>query len=176
MGAVVEFLYIFSLAVGLPLLLVFAFGGEVGGDPDTGSAGGLFSWVSLSALSFGATFFGLGGLAILWAGLSSLPGVLIAAGVGVLGASAHNALFGWLRRSEASSEVTNRDLEGATGSVVLAVSTKRRGQIVVNAAGARHRISASPANQGDRLRRGERVTIMRIDGGVALIARQTRKE
>lgn len=171
MGASVQFLYIFSLAVGLPLLVVFAFGGELGGDADTGSDGGLFSWVSLSGLAFGVTFFGLAGLITVWVGLSSLPGVLISAGVGVLGASFNNALFGWLRRTEASSELTNRDLEGATGVVVLEISTRRRGQIVVDAAGGRHRISALPANREDRLKKGDRVVIVAVDGALALVAR-----
>ena len=173
MGAVVLFLYIFGLAAGLPLLLVFAFGGELDADVDAGSdGGGFFSWVSLSAVSFGAVFFGLGGLVTIWMGLSSLPGVLIALGVGVLGASFHNALFGWLRRTEASSEVTSRDLYGASALVVLPVSVQRRGQIVVGAGGQRLRVSASPANPQDRLKKGERVTIVGVDGGVAIIARK----
>ena len=153
----------------MPLLLVFAFGGEVGADTDTGSDGGFFSRVSISAVAFGATFFGLFGLFTVWVGLSSLPGVLISAGVGVLGAAFHNALFGWLRRTEASSEVTNQDLEGATGLVVLPVSSERRGQIVVEVAGQRLRISASPANSENRLAKGVRVKIVEMDGGVALV-------
>ena len=172
MGDTVLFLYIFALAVGLPLLLVFAFGGELGVDSDTGSDGGFFSWISLSAVSFGAAFFGLAGLVTVWIGLSTLPGVLIALGVGVLGASFHNALFGWLRRTEASSEMTNRDLLGSTAVVVLEVSAEHRGQIVLNAAGARHRITASPARRSDRLPKGERVIVVGVDGGVALITKQ----
>ena len=154
------------------MLLVYAFGGSWGADADTGSEGGLFSWVSISAVAFAATIFGLSGLITVWVGLSPLPGVLISAGVGVLGAAFHNALFGWLRRTEASSEVTDRDLEGATGLVVLGVSAKRRGQIVVEAAGQRLRISALPAKREDRLAKGDRVMIVEVDGGVALIARQ----
>ncbi|MCE2525959.1 MAG: DUF1449 family protein [Actinomycetia bacterium] len=169
MGAAVLFIYIFVLAVGFPLLLVFAFGGELGADTDTGSDGGFFSWISLSAVSFGAVFFGLSGLITVWVGLSALPGVLVAAGVGVLGASFHNALFGWLRRTEASSEVTNQDLVGSRALVVLEVSTDHRGQVVLDAAGARHRISASPANSEDVLKKGERVAIVGVDGAIALV-------
>lgn len=170
------FLYIFGLAVGLPLLLVFAFGGELGADTDTGSEGGFFSWVSISAISFGAVFFGLAGLITVWTGLAAIPGLLIAVGFGVLGASFHNALFGWLRRSEASSEVTKIDLVGANAIVVLEVSTEHRGQIVVDAAGARHRMTASPADRDDRLKKGDRVTIVGMEGGLALVGRQREKE
>ena len=171
MGAAVLFLYIFALAAGIPLLLVFAFGGDLGADTDTGSDGGFFSWLSISAVSFGAAFFGLAGLITIWAGLAAVPGVLVSVGIGVLGASFHNALFGWLRRTEASSEVGNRDLVGSTALVVLEISTEQRGQIVLDAAGARHRITAMPANAGDRLAKGERVTVVGVDGAVALVAK-----
>jgi membrane protein implicated in regulation of membrane protease activity len=171
LGAAVLFLYIFALAAGIPLLLVFAFGGELGADTDTGSDGGFFSWVSISAVSFGAVFFGVAGMFTVWASLGAVPGVLIAAGAGILGASFHNALFGWMRRSEASSEVTNLDLVGGNAIVVLDVSSDNRGQVVVDAAGARHRITASPATRDDRLEQGERVEIVGMEGGVALVAR-----
>ena len=152
------------------MLLVFAFGGEVGADADTGSDGGFFSWISLSGVCFGAAFFGLGGLLTVWVGLSSVPGVLVSLGVGVLGASFHNALFGWIRRTEASSEVTNLDLVGTTAVVVLEVSTEQRGQIVLDAAGARHRITALPADREDRFSEGDRVKVVGVDGAVALVA------
>ena len=97
---------------------------------------------------------------------------MIALVVGALGVAFHNSLFGWLRRTEASSEVKNRDLEGATGLVVLGMPGGRRGQIVVDAAGKRLRMSAMPATRTDSVRKGDRVIIRRVDGGVALVARQ----
>ena len=141
-------------------------------DVDTDSNGGLFAWVSISSLSFAATLFGLSGLTTVWAGVSPPAGVVTAVVVAALGVAFHNSLFGWLHRTEASSEVRNRDLEGATGLVVLGTSARRRGQIVVESAGQRLRMSAMPATQADRLTRGDRVRIVKMDGGVALIARQ----
>ena len=155
----------------MPVLLVHAFGGAWGADLETGSGGGLFAWVSISAVSFAATLFGLAGLITVWAGTPPLAGILVALAVGVLAVVFHNALFGWLRGTEASSELTKRDLEGATGLVVLGVSSRRRGQIVVEAAGRRLRISASPAERAGRLVRGDRARIVEMDSGVALIAR-----
>ena len=90
---------------------------------------------------------------------------------GALGLAFHNSLFGWLRRTEASSGVKNRDLVGASGLVVLAVSSQRRGQIVSEAAGKRLRMTAMPAAGAGHFRKGDRVKIVRMDGGVALIAR-----
>ena len=141
-------------------------------DVDTDSNGGLFAWVSISSLSFAATLFGLSGLTTVWTGVSPPAGVVTAVVVAALGVAFHNSLFGWLRRTEASSEVRNRDLEGATGLVVLGTSARRRGQIVVESAGQRLRMSAMPATQADRLTRGDRVRIVKMDGGVALITRQ----
>lgn len=156
----------------MPVLLVNALGGAWGGDVDAGSEGGLFAWVSISAVSFGATLFGLAGLITGWVGVPPVVGILVAIAVGVLAVVFHNALFGWLRSTEGSSQLTRRDLEGATGLVVLGVSSKRRGQIVVEAAGRRLRVSASPAERQVRLARGDRARIVSMDGGVALIARQ----
>lgn len=173
-GAVIAVLYLFALGIGLPILLVYAFGGSLGADFDTGSEGGLFSWMPISAVGFAATLFGLAGLVTVWVGVPALPGTLTAVAVGILAVFLHNGLFGWLRSTEASSGVTNLDLEGATGLVVLGVSAKRRGQIVVEAAGRRFRISALPAKREDRLEKGDRATIVGMDGGVALIARQDR--
>jgi len=154
------------------ILLANAFGGLWDFDVETDSDSGLFAWVSISALSFGATLFGLSGLATTWVGLPALAGVVIALVVGALGVAFHNSLFGWLRRTEASSDVKNRDLEGATGLVVLGMPGGRRGQIVVDAAGKRLRMSAMPATRTDSVRKGDRVIIRRVDGGVALVARQ----
>lgn len=141
-------------------------------DVDTDSDGGLFAWVSISSLSFAATLFGLFGLTTVWVGLPLPVGIVTAVVMGALGLAFHNYLFGWLRRTGASSEVKNRDLEGASGLVVLRVSSGRRGQIVVEAAGQRLRMSAMPAKRSDRLSKGDRVTIVKMDGGVALIASQ----
>ena len=156
--------------------MVYAFGGSWGADVDVGSEGGFFTWVSISSVAFAATVFGLSGLITVWVGASPLPGMLISVGMGVLGATFHNTLFAWLRRTEASSEVTDQDLEGAKGLVVLGVSAERRGQIVVEAAGQRLRISALPAKREDRLAKGDTVRIVEVDGGVALITRQEEKE
>ncbi len=169
-------LYLFALGIGLTIMVAYALGGSWGVDVDADAEGGMFSWVSISALAFAATVFGLAGVITVWAGASPFPGVSISVAMGVLGATFHNAFFSWLRRTEASSEVTNQDLQGANGLVVLGVSAKRRGQIVVGAAGQRLRISALPARWEDRLAKGERVTIVGVDGGVALIARQEQEK
>ncbi len=155
----------------MTILAANAFGGLWDFDVETDSDSGLFAWVSISALSFGATLFGLSGLITTWVDLSALAGVAIALLVAALGVAFHNSLFGWLRRTEASSEVRKRDLEGATGLVVLGMPAGRRGQIVVEAAGKRMRMSAMPATRADRLRKGDRVVIRKVDGGVALVAR-----
>lgn len=161
----------FALGIGATILVAHAFGGLWDMDVDA-EPGGLFAWVSISSLSFAATLFGLSGLIAVWAGASAPVGVVIAILVAALGLAFHNSLFAWLRRTEASSDVRNQDLVGATGLVVLGVSARRRGQIVVEAAGRRLRMSAMPASRAGPLRKGDRVTIVKMHGGVALIARQ----
>lgn len=171
--------YVVALSAGLVLLIVFAFGGEVDTDMDgdfdgdTGESKGrsLFSWVSISAVSFGAVFFGIAGVAATWLEVAPVPRMLISVGAGALAMAFHNALFGWLRRTSASSEITGRDLTGVTGVVVLGAHRDQRGQIVVDAAGQRLRLTASPHNPDDRFETGERAKVVKTEGAVALLGK-----
>ncbi len=59
-----DLLYGFSLAVGAPLLLWFAFAGDAGADGPGGDGAdsGPLSVISLSSVAFVLAFFGLSGL------------------------------------------------------------------------------------------------------------------
>lgn len=159
--------YIFALLAGAPLLLWFAFGGEVGAETD--SDGGIFSLVPLSTLAFVATFFGATGLVSGWLGTGVLPALIAALVVGVLAGALNSAVFSWLRRTEASSEVSDREIEGTIARVSLPVSASSRGRIVLEVAGARTQMTAQPVEAADRFEKGARVIVVRIEAGVALV-------
>ncbi len=164
-------LYVFFLAVGGPLLLWFAFAGDaeadgIGGDAD---GDGLFTIVPLSSIAFVMAFFGLTGLLVGATGAGFAFTLLMAIVVGVVAGSLNSAAFSWLRRNSTSSEVMDRELEGKTAKVALPVSTEHRGKIIVDIAGAREQMTASPVD-GSTIDRGQRVVIVRIEGGVALVA------
>ncbi len=189
-------LYLFSLAVGGPVLAWILFagldggggaGGHMGGMGGMGGMGhmggmggghmagdgytgdGIMSVIPLSSIAFVMTFFGATGLAAQSVGSSTVFALIMAVAVGMGAGVLNSAAFRWLRRNSSSSDVTNRELEGSIARVILPVDTAHRGRIVVNIAGAREQMTASPAD-GSSMAIGDKVVIVEVSQGVALVA------
>ena len=170
-------LYTFLLASGAPLLLWFVFtGGEA--DMDAGGEidglGDVFSVIPISSIAMTATFFGATGLASQALGVNTAITLLVALVIGVVAGALNSAAFAYLRRSEASSEVSDREIEGSIARVSLPVSSEHRGRIVITVAGARTQMTAAPVDHvfaEKPIEAGARVIIVRIEGGVALVTR-----
>lgn len=164
-------LYVFCLAVGAPLLIWFAFAGDADGGEGFGDAeaDGPLAFISLSTISFVMAFFGLTGLLFDATGAAAALTFVVAVVVGVLAGTLNSAAFRWIRRNSTSSEVPDRDLEGTIANVALPISADHRGKIVLSKAGAREQMTAAPAD-GSTIDQGERVVIIRVEGGVALVA------
>ncbi len=157
-------MYIFFLAFGAPLLLWMVFAGD--GDSD---GVGPLAIVPLSTIAFVMTFFGLAGLAIGAGGAGVGLTLTLAIAAGALAGGINSAAFAWLRRNSASSDVTDRELEGTIARVTMQVGSLRRGKIVLNIAGAREQMTAAPVDDS-LIAAGERVVVVRVDKGVALVA------
>ncbi|MXW97014.1 MAG: hypothetical protein F4Z89_00180 [Acidimicrobiaceae bacterium] len=176
-GQAMTWLYAFMLFAGAPVLLWFVFsGGDA--DMDAGAEvdglGDVFSVIPLSSIAFVATFFGATGLVSEWLGTGAVFTLLLAVVVGVLAGVINSAAFAYLRRSEASSDVSDREIEGSIARVSLPMSNERRGRIVLTVAGARTQMTAAPIDPldaGKAIEAGARVIIVRIEGGVALVTR-----
>ena len=170
-------LYAFMLAAGAPLLLWFVFSGgdaEMDGGGEVDGLSEVFAVIPLSSLAFVATFFGATGLVSEWLGTGAAFTLLLAVVVGVLAGGLNSAAFTYLRRSEASSEVSDREIEGTIARVSLPMSNERRGRIVLTVAGARIQMTSSPIDpldDGRAIEAGARVIVVRIEGGVALVTR-----
>ena len=170
-------LYAFMLCAGAPVLLWFVVSGgdadmEAGAEAD--GLSDVFSVIPLSSLAFIATFFGATGLVSEWLGTGTVFSLLLAVVVGVLAGALNSAAFAYLRRSEASSEVSDREIEGSIARVSLAMSNTRRGRIVLKVAGARTQMTAAPIDalhDDQTIESGARVIIVRIESGVALVTR-----
>ncbi len=167
-------LYAFMLAAGGPVLLWFVFNGgdadlEAGAEAE--GLGEVFSVVPLSSLAFVATFFGAAGLVSEWIGTGAIMALVVALVVGVLAGALNSATFAYLRRSEASSDVSDRELEGSIARVSLPMSKDSRGRIVLTVAGARSQMTAAPIEDGETIEAGARVIVVSVEGGVALVAR-----
>jgi len=174
-------LYLFSLAVGGPVLAWILFAGlESGADAsghlgdlgsgDHGTHGdGILSFLPLSTITFVLTFFGLTGLVSGALGASTVLAFVLAVIVGIGTGTLNSAAFRWIRHSSASSDVSDRDLEGSIASVLLPVDSQHRGRIAVIVAGAREQMTAEPAD-GSSMSVGDKVVIVQVSNGVAMVA------
>lgn len=167
-----DLIYVFCLAVGAPLLLWFAFVGDAdvdGSASDAGADGGPLSVISLSSLAFVLAFFGLSGVIGSVTNTAALLVFVFAMVVGVTAGAMNAAAFSWLRRHSNSSDIADSELEGSIANVALPMSSGQRGKIIVTKAGAREQMTASPIDNS-AIDPGERVVIVRVDQGVALVA------
>ena len=150
------------------LWMVFAGGDSDAGDVDIDGDGGLLP-IPLSAIAFFFTAFGFVGVV---GGATSAGAVslfVFAAVIAVLAGMMSNQAFKWIRGSSASSEVMDYELEGNIAKVALPLSADHRGKIIVDIAGAREQMTALPAD-GSAIDAGERVVIVKVERGVALVA------
>lgn len=164
-------IYIFFLAVGAPLLLWMAFTGDgdgegLGLDVD---GDGLLSPIPVSAVAFFMATFGFIGVVGGWTSVGTIALFVAAAVMAVLTGVTSAGAFRWLHNNTNSSSTTATQLEGSIAQVALPVSDEHRGKIIVDIAGAREQMTASPAD-GSSIDTGEKVVIVKVEGGVALVA------
>ncbi len=168
-------LYVFCAAVGVPLLLWFAFVGDADGlgdgGVDAGDGGeGPLSIIPLSTPAFVVAFFGVTGLVAGWIGVSAGAALVAAVVVGLVAGGLNSAAFAWLRRNSVSTDLAPAEIEGRFARVTVPVSRSRRGRIVVELAGQPRTFTARAADD-DGLEAGERVIVVGFDGPVALVVR-----
>ena len=164
-------IYIFFLAVGAPLLLWMTFAGDAeGGDGGFEMDGdGPWGTIPLSAIAFFMTAFGAVGLAGNLTGVGDGTAFLVAAIMAVLAAVGSRFAFRWLSTSSTSSDVMSVELEGQIAKAALPISSDLKGKIIVEVAGAREQMTATPAD-GSTIEIGDTVVIVKIEKGVAVVA------
>ena len=169
-------LYLFSAAVGVPLVLWFVLSGGDEGGEDAGSGDGvgavMFRLLPLSTLAFVAATFGVCGLVLgmvgTGAGTTFVASAAAAAAVGVLS----SAVFRYLRGSESTSGVSDDQLAGAIGRVVLPITGDGRGRVAVSIGGQQVYLSArSLPGAPSELEAGAPVLVVEVRGGVAGVTR-----
>ena len=165
-------LYLFAVALGVPLVLWFLLaGGDDGGGQDDGFAGVMFRWLPLSSVAFVVAAFGVCGLALGATDASGGTTFVVAATAGVLAGVLNSTLFNWLRRSESTIEVTDERLAGAIGRVVVPVAPGRRGRITVTVGDQQIHLTAlavpdAPAELGV----GAPVLVVQVRDGIASVS------
>lgn len=167
--------YLFAAAAGVPLLAWFLLsGGEDSGGGDDGIGGLMFRLLPLSTIAMVLAAFGVCGLALGLAGTGAGTTALAATTTAVVAGALNSTVFSYLRRSDSTTAVSDDQLVGAVGRVVLPVAGDHRGRIAVSAGGQQLYLSAlalPDAASADELEVGAPVLVVEVRGGVAGVVR-----
>jgi membrane protein implicated in regulation of membrane protease activity len=186
-------LYVICLIIGGSLVAVSIFAGgdvdvdtDLAGDVDVeaGSEAGSTDgegvaaaarFLSLRNAVFGAAFFGLTGTLFTVLGVGPLVTPVFAFGTGAIAAMSIHQLMEWLRRSESGVQDDTRSLTGTTASVVVGIDGPHHGKIAVRSGDRVTQLVARPHGTAERTRFevGEDVVVIRIDNGIAEVARES---
>lgn len=164
-------LYLFAAAAGVPLVLWFVFGGGEDGGSDDGIAGVMFRRLPLNTIAFATAAFGVCGLVLTAVGTGGGATFVAAAIAAAVAGALNAALFGYLRRSESTTEVTDEQLAGRIGRVILPLTGDRRGRITLTVGGQQIQLSAlALPDAPDELAVGAPVLVIDVHNGVARVA------
>jgi membrane protein implicated in regulation of membrane protease activity len=186
--------YLFCAALGIPLLLMFAFGssdseaefGDAGFDVDadigtdldfgTGDAGfgdftGLFRRIPISSYAFFLAFFGGAGTIGTWLDVGFVQTIILAVTLGVIASAVNTAAFSFLRNTDASSQLTDHQLEGRLATVSVPIDAGKRGRVWLDTGEERVQLTAGSVESAiDRsFARGEQVVIVEMTDGIAKV-------
>jgi len=171
-------LYLLTAAAGTPLVIWFLVsgsddGGDAGGD-DAGFGGVMLRLLPLSTIAIAVAAFGLTGLVLGAVGTSAaltlICAIVVAAFAGVLNSTA----FAYLRRTDSSASLSDNQLAGSTGRVVLAMGGDHRGRITVRAGGQQLYFTARALEEGIgpvEIEVGAPVLVIEVTDGVAIVTR-----
>lgn len=148
-------------------------------DMDLDASGGLGelgdflgSLLSFRSIVFGSLGFGAGGLALTLFDTNAVGTLIGAVILGLFALVSNTVGMRWLLRTESSSHLTVRDMQGSIAQVVLPLAPGRRGRIRAEIGGATEYFTALPLrDDSDEFEIGEQVVVVEIENGTAKVAR-----
>jgi hypothetical protein len=132
-------------------------------------------FLSVRNLVFFAAFFGLTGTLLTLVRLGTVATLLTSLGAGAAAAAAVHRLMGYLRGSESGAPPGASAIAGAEARVVIGLDRSRPGKVEVAADDRTERIVARLHERArvDHFVPGDRVVVVRLQDGVALVAEKT---
>ena len=176
-------LYWFALVVGVGMYLFSVFAdttgahGAVDSHVDAGADHhhGVDSYklLSLRNATYFLFAFGVTGVSLtwLWAGTRGLLTALLALAIGAFGAGISTVVFGWLRKSESGEMPGDRAWLGASAQVLIPLSSRGTGKILVTRGGRAQELLARPFDHdASNPETWSKVVVLEIRDGIALVA------
>jgi hypothetical protein len=132
-------------------------------------------FLSVRNLVFFTAFFGLTGTLLTLVRLGLVPTLLTSLGAGTAAAAAVHRLMGYLRSSESGAPPGASAVAGAEAHVVVGLDRARPGKVEVAAGDRTERIVARLHERArvDHFVPGDRVVVVRLQDGVALVAEKS---
>lgn len=143
-------------------------GAQLGGENAIGAI--LSSIVSVRTVVFFAAFFGTSGLVFSILGYAAPIAFGTAAFIGLIAAAANSVLYGMVRKSQSTSQISDRTLEGRRANVVLPLGNDRKGRIKIDLGGQPQFMVARALESEGRLEVGAPVVVVKVEDGTALVA------
>lgn len=180
-------IYLFAAAAGVPLAIWFLIGGSEdgtdgggGGDGTDGGGGGddgigaiMARLFPLSTVVLAVAMFGITGLVLGAVDTGASVTFAAALGVGIVAGALNSALFSYLRRSDSTAAVSDAQVAGAVGRIVLPVAPGRRGRIAVAVGEQQLYFSATSLAEDPpvELAVGDPILVVQMHNGVASVTR-----
>lgn len=138
----------------------------------TGVADFVGSLLSFRSAVFGVAFFGTTGFLLGLVDTNALITLIAAIAVGAAAWVGNSLLWRWLKRNMVGSSLTNRQIQGSTGKVVLPIG-ENKGRVALDVGGQPVYYVAKPfhRNRGDQFAVGDEVVVIEVQEGTALVAR-----
>lgn len=127
------------------------------------------SLLSFRSVVFFATFFGVAGLILEFLNYNFLLTLVTAVLLGGVAAVANSALFGLLKASESSSQVSERSFAGRQGTVTVPITEGKRGRIRIDMGGQPQYLVAAGYSDDDHFDAGHPVAVLEVANGIALV-------
>ena len=149
--------------------------GDIDLDTGDGVIGGVTDWVSsllsFRALVFFAAFFGAVGIVLTVMDYSEPMPFIAALGLGGFAGVINARLMAYLKRSEVSSHLTQREISGSTARVVLPIAPQRRGRVEISVSGQPTFMVALPfKREQSEMAPGSQVVVVEVREGTAYVA------
>ncbi len=130
----------------------------------------LGSILSFRSIVFFATFFGVAGLVFGLLGYGTLTTAITAVALGLVAAMANSTLWGLMKSSESSSQVSERTFQGRPAIVTVPIEPAHRGRIRIELAGQPHYLVAKALEAESAIAVGLSVVVVEIENGIAVVA------
>lgn len=131
------------------------------------------SLLSFRSAVFGAAFFGTTGFLLGLVDTNALVTLIAAIALGAAAWIGNSMLWRWLKKNMVGSTLTNRQIQGSTGKVVLPIDQAAKGRVALDIGGQPIYYVAKPFHKdhGDQFAVGDEIVVIEVQEGTALVAR-----